>query len=513
MKRLSLIIAFSSSVFVALNAQKIEFEEYKLDNGLHVILHEDKSAPLVKVEVMYNVGSKDDPKNKTGFAHFFEHLLFEGTKNIERGEWFKMVTSKGGRNNAYTSYDVTTYFEIFPSNNLQMGLWMESERMRHPVINQIGVDTQNGVIKEERRQTQDNRPYGNLISQVTKNLFPNTGYSHPIIGSIEDLDNATLQDFIDFHNTYYKPNNAVLVIAGDFDKAQAKTWIKDYFSTIPSGPAIKRNAFDLAPITSPISATFEDPNVQLPMQVLAYRTLPSTTKDAKALDLLSSILSDGKSSILYKKLVDEKKMALQIGAFNFGLKESGMYLLYGLPMQGFTMDQLVQEIDEEVAKLQNDLISENDYKKLMNQYETQFIEKNSSAEGIGNSLANNYTIYGDANKINTELDEYRSISREDIRNVARKYLQSNTRLNLRYTPKDFVEKKAEEKTPEAKTEDPVGKVVYINKDPKHGKVESIPTNPEKGVTYKVIENAEELAKWKEQNLSGKARTKGKKTKN
>jgi hypothetical protein len=190
-----------------------------------------------------------------------------------------------------------------------------------------------------------------------------------------------------------------------------------------------------------------------------------------------------------------------------------MYLLYGLPMQGFTMDQLVQEIDEEVAKLQNDLISENDYKKLMNQYETQFIEKNASAEGIGNSLANNYTIYGDANKINTELDEYRSISREDIRNVARKYLQSNTRLNLRYTPKDFVEKKAEEKTPEAKTEDPVGKVVYINKDPKHGKVESIPTNPEKGVTYKVIENAEELAKWKEQNLSGKARTKGKKTKN
>lgn len=512
MKKLSLIFAFTSSLFVAVSAQKIAFEEYKLDNGLHVILHEDKSAPLVKVEVMYNVGSKDDPKNKTGFAHFFEHLLFEGTKNIERGEWFKMVTSKGGRNNAYTSYDVTTYFEIFPSNNLQMGLWMESERMRHPVINEIGVETQNGVIKEERRQTQDNRPYGNLISQVTENLFPGTGYSHPIIGSIEDLDNAKLQDFIDFHNTYYKPNNAVLVVSGDFDKAQAKTWIKDYFATIPSGPAIKRNAFNLAPITTPINATFEDSNVQLPMQVLAYRTVPSTTKDAKALDLLSSILSDGKSSILYKKLVDEKKMALQIGAFNFGLKESGMYLLYGLPMQGFSMDDLVKEIDEEVEKLQNNLISEKDFEKLMNQYETQFVEKNSSAEGIGSSLATNYTMYGDANKINTELDEYRSITREDIRNVARKYLQSNTRLNLKYTPKDFVEPAKAEPKPIVTDELP-GKVVYINKDPKRGKVDEIPTNPEKGTTYKIIENAEELAKWKEQNATGKAREKGKKNKN
>lgn len=510
MKRLSLIFAFTSSIFVAISAQKIAFEEYKLDNGLHVILHEDKSAPLVKVEVMYNVGSKDDPKNKTGMAHFFEHLLFEGTKNIERGEWFKMVTSKGGRNNAYTSYDVTTYFEIFPSNNLQMGLWMESERMRHPVINEIGVETQNGVIKEERRQTQDNRPYGNLISEVTKNLFPNTGYSHAIIGSIEDLDNAKLQDFIDFHNTYYKPNNAVLVVAGDFDKAQAKSWIKDYFGTIPSGPAIKRNAFNLFPITAPINATFEDANVQLPMQVLAYRTVPVTTKESKALDLLSSILSDGKSSILYKKLVDEKKMALQIGAFNYGLKESGMYLLYGLPMQGYTMDDLVKEIDEEVAKLQNELISERDYQKLMNQYETQFINKNSSAEGIGNSLANFYTIHGDANKINTELDEYRAITREDIRNAAKKYLQSNTRLNLRYTPKDFVEAKKEETVMAEAT---TGKVIYINKDKKHGKVEEIPANPEKGTTYKIIENAEELAKWKEQNATGKTRDKKNKSKN
>jgi len=513
MKRISLIVAFTSSMFVATMAQKIVFEEYKLDNGLHVILHEDKSAPLVKVEVMYNVGSKDDPKTKTGFAHFFEHLLFEGTKNIERGEWFKMVTSKGGRNNAGTSYDYTTYYEIFPSNNLQMGLWMESERMRHPVINQIGVDTQNGVIKEERRQTQDNRPYGNLISETTKNLYPNTGYSHAVIGSIEDLDNATLQDFKDFHNTYYKPNNAVLVLAGDFDKAQAKSWIKDYFNDIPSGKAITRNAFNLQPITAPINAKFEDSNVQLPMQILAYRTVPTTTKEAKALDLLSSVLSDGKSSILYKKLVDEKKMALQVGAVSFALKESGMYILYGLPMQGFTMDDLVREIDEEVLKLQNDLISEKDFQKLMNQKETQFVESNSSAEGIGSSLANFYTTYGDANKINTELEDYRAITREDIRNVARKYLQSNTRLNLKYTPKDFVEKAKEETKPAVSDAIP-GKVVYINKDPKRGKVDEIPANPEKGTTYKIVENAEELAKWKKQMEEGKARDKkSKKSKN
>jgi len=505
MKRYLMALGLVAGVAVSSFAQKIAFEEYKLSNGLHVILHEDKSAPLVKVEVMYNVGSKDDPKNKTGFAHFFEHLLFEGTKNIDRGEWFKIVSSNGGRNNAYTSYDVTTYFEIFPSNQLQLGLWMESERMLHPVINQIGVDTQNGVIKEERRQTQDNRPYGNLISEVTKKLYPGFGYEHAIIGSIADLDNATLQDFIDFHKTFYVPNNAVLVLSGDFDKAQAKKWIKEYFEVIPRGKDVQREKFNGTPISQPISSKFEDLNIQIPMMVIGYRTPPVTTKDAKVLDMISSILSDGNSSRLYKKMVDEKKMALQIGAFNYGLKEGGMYLIYGLPMGNNTMDDLVKEIDEEIALLQKELISERDYQKLMNIYENNFIQSNSSAEGIGTSLANYYTIHGDANLVNKELDEYRSITREDIRNVVNKYLNPNQRLLLKYTPENYQDP-AEKVAEPTKEVDP-GKIIYINRNPKNGPVDEIPTNLPEGYSYKVIENSEQLQLWKKQKEDSKLKDK------
>lgn len=418
--------------------QKVQYEEYKLDNGMHVILYQDNAVPVVKVEVMYGVGSKDDPKNKTGFAHFFEHLLFEGTNNIERGEWFKIVSANGGRNNAYTTYDLTTYFEIFPSNQLQLGLWMESERLLHPVINQIGVDTQNGVIKEERRQTQDNRPYGNLISEVTRHLFPGTGYQHAIIGTIEDLDNATLNDFLQFHKTYYVPNNAVLVVAGDFDKKQAKKWIQDYFGPIPKGNLVERAEFKTQPINQQIEAKFHDGNIQTPMMVLAYKTPPANSREALVLDLISSILSDGKSSRLSKKLVDDKKMALFVGAFNYALKNSGMYLIYGLPMGETTLDDLAREVDEEIRRLQNELISQRDYQKLMNQYENNFVQSNSTPEGIATNLATNYTMFGDASRINTELEMYRSITVEEIQEVARKYLNPNQRLFLRYLPEEEV---------------------------------------------------------------------------
>lgn len=417
-------------------AQKVQYEEYKLDNGMHVILYQDNSVPVVKVEVMYGVGSKDDPKNKTGFAHFFEHLLFEGTANIERGEWFKIVSANGGRNNAYTTYDLTTYFEVFPSNQLQLGLWMESERLLHPVINQIGVDTQNGVIKEERRQTQDNRPYGNLISEVTRYLFPSSGYHHAIIGTIEDLDNATLEDFIQFHKTYYVPNNAVLVVAGDFEKKQAKTWIQDYFAPIPSSDAVVRSDFKTDVVTEQIEAKFHDGNIQTPMLVLAYKTPPASSRDALVLDLISSILSVGKSSRLSKKLVDDKKMALFVGAFNYALKNSGMYLIYGLPMGEVSLDDLAKEVDEEINKLQVELLSERDYQKLMNQYENNFVQSNSTPEGIATSLATNYTMFGDASRINSELEMYRSITIEEIQEVAKKYLNPNQRLFLRYLPEE-----------------------------------------------------------------------------
>lgn len=237
------ILSFASLAFlgVLMNAQEIKFEEYDLPNGLHVILHQDNSSPLVTTSVYYSVGSKDESKGRTGFAHFFEHLLFEGTKNIKRGDWSKIVSSNGGGNNATTDNDRTYYYEDFPSNNEQLGLWMEAERMRHAVISQIGVDTQREVVKEEKRLRFDNRPYGNLFTAITQTMFPNSQYGWTPIGSMDDLNSAKLEEFQDFYKKFYIPNNAVLVVAGDIKPAQTKKWINDYFSTIPKGAAIIRN--------------------------------------------------------------------------------------------------------------------------------------------------------------------------------------------------------------------------------------------------------------------------------
>lgn len=431
------VMAFCSFLMLsnAAIAQKITFEEYDLANGLHVILHQDKSAPTVKVEVMYHVGSKDDPKEKTGFAHFFEHLLFEGTQNIGRGEFMKIVNANGGTLNANTFYDRTTYFEVFPSNGLQLGLWMEAERMLHPVINQVGVDTQNGVIKEEMRQTGDNRPYGNFLNAVTRNLFPTYTYKHRVIGSAEDLDNSKLNDFLDFHKKFYVPNNAVLVVAGDFNNADAKKWIEDYFGTIPRGADITREQLNEAAITSQITDTYEDPNITIPAAIVAYRTPKFGTRESRVLDLISTILSDGKSSRMYKKIVDDKKMAMQVGAMNLALEESGMYMVYGLPMTGHTAADVMKECDEEIEKIKNELISEREFQKLKNKVETDFVRKISSVEGVASELVENYTYLKDANQINKELDIYRSITREEIKEVANKYLNSNQRLYLDYVPK------------------------------------------------------------------------------
>ncbi|MHC5200754.1 M16 family metallopeptidase [Myroides sp. LJL119] len=415
-------------------AQKVEFQQYTLDNGLHVILHEDKTAPVVVTSVMYHVGAKDENPERTGFAHFFEHLLFEGTKNIPRGDWFKIVTSNGGHNNANTSDDRTYYYEVFPSNNLELALWMESERLMHPIINQIGVDTQNEVVKEEKRLRMDNQPYGQIFTEVKKNLFTNHPYRWAPIGSMEHLDAATLEEFLAFNEKFYSPNNAVLVVAGDFDPSQAKKWINQYFGSIPKGEQISREVIVEQPIVQQINAEYQDPNIQLPMVVEAYRTPSMKQRDARVLDMISVILSQGKSSRLYKKLVDNKKMALEVASFNLSQEDYGMYFIYGIPMQGFTAEQLVAEIDSEIEDLQTNLISERDFQKLQNVIENRYVNQNATLEGLAENLASFYLLYGDVDLINSEIDIFRSITPEEIREVAKKYLNKNQRLILDYVP-------------------------------------------------------------------------------
>ena len=430
-----LFFFFGLTSTLSVLAQKVAFTEYNLKNGLHVVLHQDRTAPVVAVSVMYHVGSKDEQVNRTGFAHFFEHLLFEGSDNIKRGEFMKIVSSNGGQNNANTTQDRTFYYEVFPSNQLATGLWLESERMLHPVINEIGVKTQNEVVKEEKRLRVDNQPYGNFLSEVMKRLFTKHPYNWVPIGSMADLDAATLDEFKAFNKKYYTPNNAVLVIAGDIDLAKTKILVENYFAEIPAGTAITRTVAKESPITTQMIDTAYDSNIQIPAILAAYRVPGETNKESKVLEMASAVLSQGNSSRMFKKMVDEKKNSLQVGSFNYSLEDYGAYITYALPNNNTSLDTLLKDMDDEVVKLQTSLISETEFTKLQNQFENQYIGTNSKMLGVAENLANGHTFYKNTNNINTELEEIRKITRQDIQDVAKKYLNKNQRTVLYYLPK------------------------------------------------------------------------------
>jgi zinc protease len=434
MKNYLLILASLVLVGFSAKAQQVEFEEFDLDNGLHVILHQDNTAPVVITSVMYDVGGKDGDRSRTGFAHFFEHLLFEGTENIERGEFMKIIPANGGQFNANTSQDRTYYYEIFPSNKLELGLWLESERMLHPVIDQIGVDTQNEVVKEEKRQ-RSGSPYGGLFEAIGTNLFKVHPYKDQLIGYMEHLDAATLEEFNAYFDTYYGPNNAVLVIAGDIDMAETKEMVGNYFNAVKRRPVPERNFPKETPITETIKAIAYDKNIQIPAIIAAYRTPGFESRDAYVLDMISSYLSGGKSSVLYKKLVDEQKQALQLQSGNIGQRDYNIFALFAIPLGDVALDTILAEIDEEIVIMQNELISERDHQKLINQFENQFVNSNASIAGIAESLATNYLLKGDVDLINKEIEIYRSITRAEIKATAKKYLSSNQRAEIEYLPK------------------------------------------------------------------------------
>ena len=426
-----LLIIFPNLLF----SQKIDFIEYNLDNGMHVILHRDASVPLVVTSVMYHVGAKDEDPERTGFAHFFEHLLFEGSKNIPKGEFMKIVERNGGSLNATTSNDRTYYYEFFPSNKLELGLWLESERLMHPVIDQKGVETQNEVVKEEKRLGVDNSPYGHLFEQILLSLFKKHPYRWTTIGSMDHLDAATLEEFQEFNKKFYVPNNAVLVVAGNFEIEETKKMVEDYFGPIPRGNDVPRVNIKEDPIVEETRKEFFDANIQIPMVLVCYRTPSMKSRDAYVLDMISTILSDGKSSRLYKKMVDEKKISLQVQAVNLGLEDYGGYVILSLPLGENSLDDLLVNIEEEVVKLQNELISDREYSKLQNIFENNFVSSNASMAGVANSLARYYMLYGNTNLINDQIDIYKSITKEEIRDVARKYLKKNQRAIIDYLPK------------------------------------------------------------------------------
>ena len=413
---------------------KIEFTEYDLDNGLHVILHEDHTTPIVTVSVMYHVGSKNENPNRTGFAHFFEHLLFEGSENIPRGKFSEYVENAGGELNANTSNDRTFYFENLPSNMLETGLWLESERMLHAKVDIKGVETQREVVKEEKRQRIDNQPYGTVVQEVMKRAYTVHPYKWPVIGSMEHLNAAQEADYIDFYKKYYVPNNAILSIAGDLNIEKTKELIQAYFGPIPKGTVAIPSVDDTEPpLKGEIRDTVYD-NIQLPAVIQAYRIPANGTDDYYAVSMLAQLMSQGESSRLQKKCVNESQSAMFVGAFPFALEHSGVTLSFGICTNETDPKDLENEIDKEFEKAQLELISGREFEKLKNQIENDFASSSSSIMGVAESLADYEMYLGDANLINTEIDRYLKVTKEDIQRVANKYFVKDNRVVLYYLP-------------------------------------------------------------------------------
>lgn len=433
----SALLAFWLLITAALYAgepPRIEFTEFTVDNGLHVILNEDNTTPNVVVNIMYHVGAKNENPERTGFAHFFEHLMFEGSKHIGRGEFSEIVEMAGGSLNAYTSFDVTNYFVLLPSNQLELGLWLESERMLHPVIDSIGIATQKSVVTEEMKQTRDNRPYGRILTETIKRAYTVHPYRSDVLGKDAHIRGATEQEIKNFHDMFYVPNNAVLVVTGDIDIAETTVLVEKYFGDIPRGTQPIRRPLQNEPQrTTELRDTVFD-NIQLPALIQAYHIPAQGTEDYYAVEMLGAVLSQGQSSRLYRRLVNQEQKAMQISAIPLGLEDPGLNLIFAFPNMGIDIAELEAAVDEELERVRTELITEEELQKVKNQYESRIVNSNTTIARRAMNLANYHTLYQDAGRINTILENYQQVSREDILQAAQNYFHEDNRVVLYYLP-------------------------------------------------------------------------------
>lgn len=436
MKKILLLSLLVGWIILPLAAQtKIEFKEFTLDNGLQVIMHQDNSTPIVVTSVLYHVGSKNENPERTGFAHFFEHLMFEGSKNIDRGQYMNIIQSRGGTLNAYTSNDITYYYELLPSNELDLALYMESERMLHSKVDMTGVETQREVVKEERRQRYENQPYGTILPETLKRAYTTHPYQWAPIGSMDHLNAATIEEFQQFYKDFYVPNNATLTIAGDLDYAATEAMVRKYFSEIPKGTkAVYRpNIAEPKKLTETRDIIYD--NIQIPAVIQAYNLPARNHPDSYALSMLSTYLTGGNSSLMTKELVDKQQKALVMAAIPLELEDGGVFLMYGIANMGVEPKDLEAEVDKLIKQVQDQGISEEEFTKLKNIMENNVVSGNSTIAGIAENLAEAKVIFGNTNYINQVMDAYSKVTKEDIQRVAQTYMDLTGRVVLYYLPK------------------------------------------------------------------------------
>ena len=433
MKKNNLLVAFcsliaSAPVAASLGAQvtpRIQFEKYALPNGLEVILHEDHSTPIVTVDTWYHVGSGDEQVGRTGFAHLFEHIMFMGSQNVPVGAFDQMLEAAGADNNGSTTEDRTNYYENLPSNALALALWLDADRMGFllPTMDLAKLNLQRDVVKNERRQRVDNQPYGRADETILAALYPKTHpYSWPVIGSMADLSAASLDDVKNFFRTYYAPNNATVVIAGDFDPASVKKLVAQYFGAIPRGPTVKRRTTVPAVVIPRDKFIVLEDKVQLPRLFYTWPTVKAFAPDDAALDILALVLANDKNSRLYKKLVYDLQIAQNARAFQESGKLDGKFQVDIIPMPGQKVADIDQVVRTEIATIIQKGVSTRELQRAQNSYKASFLNRLASVLGKADQL-NFYNYFvGTPDYVQQDAARYERVTAADVQRVAQKYL-------------------------------------------------------------------------------------------
>jgi len=413
----------------------MKVQQEKLANGLQVVMVEEHQVPVINLQVWYHVGSKDELPGHTGFAHLFEHLMFKGSAHVGPDEMSRIIESVGGFDNAYTTDDTTVFWETFPSNYLERITWLEADRMGSLNVDDDNFKSEREVVKEERRLRIDNRPYGLIQEDLYAAAFQVHPYHHTTIGSMEDLNKATLADVRQFHDTYYKPNNATLVIVGDFQPGEALAWAKKYFEGIPaSAAAIPRPAQPEPPQTQQQVVNKSYSNTPLPAVVIGYKMPARYAPDSYPLDMASNILAGGESSLLYQSLVYKDRIAVEAGGFGYFTEDPNLFWAYAIMNQGHTAAEGEQSVVNVLEDLKAKAVDSKELEKARNQEISGFILGRETDQEKGDAIGAATVLGKDPHMVNTELDRYLKVTADDVQRVARQYFTKQQSTVLLITP-------------------------------------------------------------------------------